>query len=60
MQAFLNMPIDQFLRLPARPEPTLRLQPIHDDGTEETRELNEYVGGIFSIQSPVVQDEHSV
>ena len=48
------MPIDQFLRLPARPEPVLRLQPIHDDGSEEIRELNEYVGGILSIQSPVV------
>ena len=49
MQGFLNMPIDQFLRLSAKPEPVLRLKPIHDDGLQETRELNEYVGEILSF-----------
>jgi len=53
MQGFLNMPIDQFMRLSAKPEPVLRLEPIQDDGTEEILELNEYVGEILSFQNPV-------
>lgn len=54
------MPIDQFMRLAAKPEPVLRLKPINDDGTEEIRELNAYVGEILSFHNPVEQEEHSV
>lgn len=60
MEGFLNMPIDQFLKLQARPEPVLRLKPIHDDGSVEIRELNEYVREVLSLQNPVELQEHSV
>ena len=68
MKAFLELPIDQFLKLTQRAQGSqvveqeqaaLWLEPIRDDGTAEVRELNEYAREVFHFAAGPELEDHS-